>query len=135
LTGRVQPKVGIFWLVGERLILDASPLSEAEPYGDCLTHRSSHIDYWTELQRLGTVRDDVEYEERPRGRVTYNTKAEKFYLLADRCILNEAATVGRIMKKMDLPLDTVVEADLHYRCPLCNRSSSQQEREEADWNF
>jgi hypothetical protein len=43
-------------------ILDASPLSEAEPYGDCLTHPNSHFDFWTEQQRLGVVPRDVEYE-------------------------------------------------------------------------
>jgi hypothetical protein len=127
--------VGIFWLVGGRLILDASPLSEAEPYGDCLTHRNSHIDYWTEQQRLGAVPHDVEYEEHPRGRVTYNSKAEKFYLLADRCILHEPATMARIMKAMNLPVNTIVDADTHYKCLGCNKSESQREAEEADWNL
>lgn len=135
MTGQAQPKVGIFWLVGGRLILDASPLSEAEPYGDCLTHGNSHIDYWSDQQRLGAIPNDVEYEEHPRGRVTYNSKAEKFYLLADGCILNDPATVARIIKAMDLPVNTIVEADLHYKCPRCNKPQSQQEREEADWDF
>lgn len=127
--------VGIFWLVGGHLILDASPLSEAEPYGDCLTHRNSHIDYWSDQERLGAIPNDVEYEENPRGRVTYNSKAEKFHLLADRCILNEPATVAKIMKAMHLPVNTIVDADPHYKCPGCNKSRSQREREEADWNF
>ena len=74
MTGRAQPKVGIFWLVGERLILDASPLSEAEPYGDCLTHRNSHIEYWTEQQSLGTAPREKEYEGAPRDRVVFNRK-------------------------------------------------------------
>ena len=50
-----QPMVGIFWWFRGRLIIDASPLSEAEPYGDFLTHRNSHIDYWKEQQRLGEI--------------------------------------------------------------------------------
>ena len=130
-----QQRVGIFWLVGDRLIIDASPLSEAERYGDCLTHRNSHIDFWTEQQRLGALPRDIEYEEHPRGRVTYNSKAERFYLLADRCILKNPATVANIMSAMHLPLNTIVDADLHYKCSGCNRSERQREQEEADWDF
>jgi hypothetical protein len=37
--------VGIFWRVGDRSVIDVSPLGEAEPYGDCLTHRNNQIDY------------------------------------------------------------------------------------------
>jgi hypothetical protein len=114
-----QQMVGIFWVVDSRLIIDASPLSKAEAYGDSLTHRNSHIDYWTEQQRLGAVPRDVESEEHPRGRVAYDTKAQKFHLLAGRCIVKEPATVAKIMKAMHLPANTIVETDLHYRCPEC----------------
>src|ERR1700683_612174 len=93
-----QSMVGIFWLIGDRLGLDTSPLSEAEPYGDCLGHRTSHIDYWTAQQRLGIVSREIEYEESPRGRVVFNTKTKKFALYADRCILNRKAVVKRIMQ-------------------------------------
>jgi hypothetical protein len=31
MTGTGQPMVGIFWQLGNRLIFDTSPLSEAEP--------------------------------------------------------------------------------------------------------
>jgi hypothetical protein len=42
--GGEQQMVGIFWLVEDRLIIDASPLSAAEPYGECLTHRNRLLD-------------------------------------------------------------------------------------------
>jgi len=127
--------VGIFWLLGDRLIFDTTSLTEAEPYGDCLGHQQSHIDFWTEQQRLGAVPLDVEYEEPPRGRVVFNTKAQRFYLLADRCILKAPVTVARIMKAMHLPVNTIVDVDLHYKCPGCDKSKSQREQEEADWDF
>ena len=131
MTGRVQPKVGIFWLVGERLILDASPLSEADPYGDCLTHRNSHIDYWTEQQSLGAVPKEMEYEEPPRGRVVFNRKNERFMLYADRCILDKSAVVNLIKELMHLPSDrTDVGTDGHfghYRCYRCLENSANRE--------
>ena len=133
MTGRVQSKVGIFWLVGERLILDASPLSEADPYGDCLTHRNSHIDYWTEQQSLGAVPKEMEYEEPPRGRVVFNRKNERFMLYADRCILDKRAVVNLIKELMHLPSDrTDVGTDGHfghYRCYRCLENSANRDDE------
>jgi hypothetical protein len=135
IDSQQQSRVGIFWLVDGRLFIDASSLSEAESCGDCLTHRNSHIDFWTSQQRIGAVPRDVEYEEHPRGRVTYDTKAQKFHLLADRCILRDAATVATIKRAMHLPVNTIVDADSHYKCPGCDKSESQREQEEADWDF
>ena len=122
-----QPMVGIFWLFRGRLIIDASPLPEAEPYGDCLTHRNSHIDYWTEQQRLGVVPKEIEYEEPPRGRVVFHTKTARSTLYADRCILAKKAVIKQIKKTMHLPSEgTDVRTDGHhghYRCYRCLETS------------
>lgn len=83
-----ERRVGIFSLVdNDRLFVDSTPLSNAEPYGDCLTHPHGHIDQWETLQTKGTVPPFIDYEESPRGRVTYNRKTARFTLLVDRCIL------------------------------------------------
>lgn len=78
---------------------------------------------------------DVEYEEHPHGRVTYGTNAQKSYLLGDRCILGDRGTVATIMRAMHLPENTIVDTDLHYKCPGCNKSKAQQEQEEDEWDF
>jgi hypothetical protein len=134
-TGQPEPRVGIFWLVANRLIVDASPLSEAEPYGDCLGHRLSHIRYWAILRKTGVVQPELEYDDFPRGRVTYNAKKQEFYFLADTCILKDKAKVAKIKKLMYLPASTIVDTDLHYKCPGCDKSESKREQEEADWDF
>ena len=113
--------VGIFWVVDVKLILDASPLIEAEPYGECLGHRRSHVRYWTELQRSGVVKPELEYDEFPRGRVIFNKRSQQFLLLADGCILKDKSNLAKIEKTMHLPTDIVVDTDLHYRCPNCLR--------------
>lgn len=119
-THNSQTMVGIFWLLGNRLMIDASPLGEAEPYGDCLTHRRSHIDYWTEQQQCGGVPKDIEYEEPPRGRVVFHTKTARSTLYADRCILAKKAIVSQIKKVMHLPIgQTDITTDGHYRCSRC----------------
>jgi hypothetical protein len=58
-----QPMLGIFWLFNSRLIVNTSPLSKAERFGDFLGHPPSHLDYWTGLQRRGEVPLDIEYED------------------------------------------------------------------------
>ena len=99
--------------------MDSRPLSEAEPYGDYLTHPRGHAEMWEAFQRAGAVQREVEYEESPRGRVMYNAKTRRFTLLADRCILREQNVVRRIMSELRLPRNTETRPDSHYQCPGC----------------
>ena len=78
---RPEPAVGIFWRVAGALVVDRTPLSRAEPYGDCLTHGPGHYERWEAWQQLGPrgLREQghpgailvTEYDEWPRGRVVY----------------------------------------------------------------
>ena len=117
-----EPHVGIFWLFNGRLIIDTTPLSKDEAYGDHLGHAASHVDHWAELQRKSLVPPEVEYEEPPRGRVGYDKREERFWLRADHCILKKKALVSRIIKAMNLPSsNTLTENDDHYQCEVCLR--------------
>ena len=63
---------------------------------------------------------DVEYEEPPRGRVVYDGQEQRFYLLADKCILGRREIVGQLMAAMNLPPGKTTEGrDEHYRCHEC----------------
>lgn len=121
--GSQEPRVGIFWLLdGRSLLLDSTPLSEAEPYGDCLTHPGSHIERWEDFQQQAMVPREIEYEEWPRGRTVFDAKKGKFILYADNCILRRKALVRKIIKRMNLPENGVqTESDTHYRCSRCLR--------------
>lgn len=114
-----EPHVGIFWFFDNKLILNSSPLSMAEPYGTALGHTTSHIDHWTRLQCNRTVPADTEYDEPPRGRVVFDGREQRFHLMADKCILGRRDVVAGIMEAMHLPDDTKVSTDSHYRCPRC----------------
>jgi len=115
-----EPHVGIFWLFRDRLIIDATPLSEAEPYGSAMTHPRSHIDHWTWLQHNRAVPVDTEYEQCPRGRIVYDQREQRYHLLADKCILGRRDVVAGIMEAMNLPPGKTSEGrDEHYRCFDC----------------
>ena len=115
-----EPRVGIFWVLNGKPLIDSALLSDAEPYGDHLTHPRGHAAVWEQYQRVGTVSADMEYEEAPRGRVMYSTKTQRFTLLADKCILKDKRIVSKIMSEMNLPSkNTDKGADSHYRCFAC----------------
>jgi hypothetical protein len=115
-----SPKVGIFWLVKGRLLIDSTPAHEAEDYAHFKTHAVSHIDHWRVLQNVGTVPSDMEYEECPRGRVMYDQISGQFSVLADKCILKERILVRKIATALDLPTrKTKWGSDEHYRCSSC----------------
>lgn len=122
-----ESRVGIFWLYNGKLITDSTQLSQGEPYGDVLTHATGHIDHWTALQERGAVPIDVEYEEPPRGRAGYNVKKKEFFLLADRCIINDAGAVQKIIAALHLPKDTEPLPDFHYQCARCLRRTRRRE--------
>jgi hypothetical protein len=114
-----EPSVGIMWLVCAKLIFDATPLSEAETYGDHRGHPGSHIAVWAQLQKLGTAPPESEYEEYPRGRVMYHPASEEFTILADQCILSRIDLVEEIKSTLHLPRNTKTGTDPHYRCFTC----------------
>ena len=114
-----EPHLGIFWYFNRALLINAIPLSAAEVYGHCKNHPTSHICYWAELQRQAKVPHEMEYEEAPRGRVTYDEKAEQFALFADRCVLDRPQLLREILANLHLPSSTQCVADSHYRCTEC----------------
>jgi hypothetical protein len=117
-----EPQLGIFWLVSSNLVIDSTPLSEALPYGNHFTHPRGHLEVWTQFQQSGTVPADLEYEELPRGRVMYNTKTQRFSLLADKCILRDKGIISKIMSALCLPSENTDKGtDAHYRCSSCLR--------------
>lgn len=109
--------------MGARHLLTAEcDLTEAEPYGACLTFGPGHYEIWKEWRRRGppnvalaeVVRDD-EYEEWPRGRVVFDEAANRFMLYADRRITAEGLA-DEVARHFGLPSErVVVQHDLHYQ--------------------
>jgi hypothetical protein len=120
-----EPAVGIFWLVDNVLVVDRSILSEAEPYGECITHAAGHYERWGEwraldrssLAALGypSLIRSTEYDQWPRGRVVYETTTQRFMFYADRH-LQKRETIAVLKKAFGLSeADVVVKSDAHYR--------------------
>jgi len=77
-----------------------------------------------EQRRRREVPPEVEYDEPPRGRVVYDTIANRFHLYADHCILADKALVRNIIVRLGVPRGRLdVGPDKHYRCAECHRGS------------
>jgi hypothetical protein len=124
--GQLEARVGIFWLVGERLIIDTTALSEAGKYGDFKIYDGDHVTHWAEMEKRGEVPRDSDYEEHPRGRSIFNTTTNQFTLFLDRCILRKKNVVEKLMRLMHLPADTALSTDEHYQCFRCLANSHEE---------
>ena len=118
-TAQPEPRVGIFWLIGQRVIIDTTALSEAGDYGDFKIYEGDHVTLWAEMEKHGEVPRGSAYEEHPRGRTNFNTRTKRFTLFADACILRKKDVVAKLMRLMHLPGDTALSTDSHYRCFRC----------------
>ena len=123
--GGAPPAVGIFWRVSDVLVIDRSPLDEAEPYGDCMTHPVGHYERWQEWQALGAAQLvalgfpasilSSEYDEWPRGRIVYEAPSRKYVLYADRR-LHKSGIIEALKTAFGLDQAMVtVRTDAHYR--------------------
>jgi hypothetical protein len=120
-----QPCLGIFWCVAGVLVIDRSMLDEGEPYGDCLTHAAGHYERWENWRALGVERlrttsfpdriASTEYDEWPRGRIVYETVAQRFVLYADRR-LQTRSLIDALKTAFGLhEAKVIVMSDPHYR--------------------
>ncbi len=119
------PSVGIFWQVAGVLVIDQSALEDAEPYGDCRTHARGHYECWQEWRALGGTKlaalgypvkiASTEYDEWPRGRVVYETPANRFVLYADRHLQHPDIVAALKIAFGIATADAIVKSDLHYR--------------------
>lgn len=124
------PSVGIFWGIGSDkdhlcIVNDKTPLSEAETYGDFLTHAGGHFEFWEKLRKLSIeqivsrglppVICGTEYEDFPRGRVVFNTTSRVFTIYADRRLQRGRAIHGVANAFALIDSLYTVRSDEHYR--------------------
>lgn len=129
-TNLALGSVGIFWGIPEpdhswTILMDATSLADAEPYGDFLTHPRGHYEVWSQWRRNRTAPvasrsirraiADHEYEFFPRGRIVYNTVTGIFIVYADRRLQQET-TITAIASEFRLTVGTfIIRSDAHYR--------------------
>jgi hypothetical protein len=114
--------VGIFFLIGDSLMIEGTPLDEAEPYGAFLGFAGGHSEMFDHLVELKKVPANEEYQNVPRGRVVYAVAKGEYIVYLDPCIRRRPETVSQIVERLHLPPDRYkLASDAHYRCAACMR--------------
>lgn len=107
-------RVGLFFYINGRFFLHSCMLEKAEPYGDFLTYRRSHLEIWQERYR---AQYGVDFDYFPRGRITYRVKDSLFLIYHDSCVEQEVRRLAALY-----PADSVrFCTDIHYQCHRCNQ--------------
>ena len=118
---KINPKVGIFWIIDEEMVLDAVMAADAEPYGNAMQY-GGHYEFWDKLipkTKTDRFLKAKPYEFYPRGRVVYFRNRDIFCLYTDPCISNDEIEI--ICNAFDLNgVDIEFKGDDHYRCGRCN---------------
>jgi len=112
-------KVGIFFFINSKILVDAVSVENGEPYGDAIQY-GEHYNFWDLL----IPRNDVErafkgraYDAYPRGRVIFFSNTRQFCVYVDRCLKKKQ--LGAIF--LEFGLETAdVKFDAHYKCARCN---------------
>lgn len=121
-------EVGLFWVVDQErqpfVLAVSASVSEAQRYGDHLMLDLGHYEHWQALAARGaaalraaglpTAPAWSEYEEWPRGRVSYDAARSCFVILADRK-LHRPEFIALIAERFRLRPEAVqVRRDPHY---------------------
>lgn len=121
-------EVGLFWVVEQErrpfVLAVSASASKAQRYGDHLMLDLGHYEHWQALAARGvtalraaglpTAPAWSEYEEWPRGRVSYDAARARFVILADRK-LHRPEFIALIAERFRLkPKAVEVRRDPHY---------------------
>ncbi|MGX8011388.1 hypothetical protein ACVDG8_021695 [Mesorhizobium sp. ORM8.1] len=118
-------RIGIFWFVSWkadlRLLAASCPVSDGERYGDLMTYRTGHYTTWDRWRRSRTARlerviaNAFEYEEWPRGRVSFNLEQNRPLLLCDTQIMR-SDLIEIVLSQFNISsLNLTMDKDPHYK--------------------
>lgn len=116
-----SPRVGIFFFVGDKILMDAVPAEKGEPYGNAMQH-GSHYEFWKSLVPQTMIERRFKaraYDAYPRGRVVYFPDRQKYRIYADsRLTMDEITLISELFELIGVNIE--IETDEHYRCAKCN---------------
>ena len=113
-------KVGIFFVIGNDVLLDAIDISGGEVYGEAINHGEHYVfhENFVPASRLGYLFCHYDYDHFPRGRVVFFPKTVTSVIYFDPCM--STIDIAKIVELFEL-LETnySVQNDEHYRCSHC----------------
>ena len=118
-----MPKVGIFFFIGEQILIDAVSVEHGERYADALQH-GGHYEFWERLVPKDIAERSFKsraYDAYPRGRVVYFPKRKEFCLYHDACLRPERE-IREVIEQFELAGAKIeIMENEHYKCEGCSR--------------
>jgi hypothetical protein len=113
-------KIGIFYMINGRIVVESVPVEETKSVGAVRSCPREHYEFWSELQKKDPDLRDLDCYALPRGQVRYDDKKKKFEVVADRHILEKDKALARIIQEFGLEESEVeFQEDGNYRCSTC----------------
>lgn len=104
-----QPKVGIFWIIGDQVVAFTEDARTVEMVNGFKDSDLDHYSVWPRLKIRG------DYTSRPRGRVIYRAKDDKFLVYVPSTLVKDKKTLTRILREFSVPTNKfIVVTDAHY---------------------
>jgi hypothetical protein len=107
-------KIGIFWIVNNRVDGFKEPIDNGENYGDTVQPSVDHFTYWERFISRYPQLKIFEYDEVPRGRVIYDKKNKVFVILSSKRVLNNKDLVRDVCLFYEIDGNVELRWDEHY---------------------
>lgn len=103
------PKLGIWWLVDNKVISFQEEFRDVPPVGPSRDSDFMHYSEFPKLKLRG------EYTDYPRGRVIYLEGPQRFAILGSKAMMDNKEALIKIAKDFSLPASKIaLMADSHY---------------------
>jgi hypothetical protein len=114
-----NPKIGIFWLCikDSKISIFLSvrlSLIFGQQYGFFIVSSYDHYSTWESFKRFNMMPKNSNYEDLPRGRISYNINNNQYVVYHGNYIKSSSGIKSVIKKEFDLKRNTRWEPDLHY---------------------
>jgi len=113
------PKIGKFWIYikdGKITVFycKSFSLDLGQIYGSFIVDPEGHYNLWESLRQYGLIPKNSNYEDLPRGRVSYNKDENKYIVYHGNYIKSSPDIKPVIKAEFNLKQNTEWVHDLHY---------------------
>ena len=125
--------IGMFWDVHNDLWLKKVPLEDFKTklkstfnMRSVITYPEAHFKVWTRwCEEFGYNPGEEHFMYHPRGRISFFPRINKFELVIDPCLINNATLVDQILNECGIDRENTIivtqsdDQSLHYVCHKC----------------
>ena len=131
-----EPKIAVWWYIDGEIVGDSEAYNYegvgVTEYRGNVQLDIDHINLWEIITQKPqwSKYAGLPYETFSRGRVIFNTRTRKFYVIHGSQLVDNAEFQAKIKQTYNLPVATVFEVDVHYNL-TADLEYTDSDRDEA----